>query len=108
MVVDEGATISLDISLAPEAIEMEAITVSAEREQGSTAFLLDQRAGSVSLMDAVGAAEIRKAPGLGRSRRGQADDRGDGDRWEVRVHPGSGRAVLPDFAEWLTPSVSGT
>ncbi len=47
VVVDEGATLSLDISLAPRAIEMEAITVSAEREQGSTAFLLDQRAGSV-------------------------------------------------------------
>jgi len=62
VVVEGDATISLDISLAPRAIEMEAITVSAEREQGSTAFLLDQRAGSVSLMDAVGEAEIRKAP----------------------------------------------
>jgi hypothetical protein len=62
VVVENDATISLDISLAPRAIEMDAITVSAEREQGSTAFLLDQRAGSVSLMDAVGEAEIRKAP----------------------------------------------
>ena len=60
--VDEGATVALDISIAPQAIEMEAITVSAEREQGSTAFLMDERASSVSMKDAVGAAEIRRSP----------------------------------------------
>ena len=59
--VGEGATLSMDVSLAPRAIEMEAITVSAEREQGSTAFLLDQRSSAVSMMDAVGAAEISKS-----------------------------------------------
>ena len=62
VVVEEGATISMDIALSPRAIEMEAITVSAEREQGSTAFLLDQRVGSVSLVDAVGSDQIRRAP----------------------------------------------
>jgi hypothetical protein len=61
VVVDQGATLSMDISMAPRAIEMEAITVSAEREQGSTAFLLDQRASAVSMMDAVGASEISRS-----------------------------------------------
>jgi hypothetical protein len=62
VVVEEGATVALDISIAPRAIEMDAITVSAAREQGSTAFLLDQRSSSVSLMDAVGEAEISRSP----------------------------------------------
>jgi hypothetical protein len=52
----------MDISMAPQAIEVDGITVSAERERGSTAFLLDQRASSVSLMDAVGEAEISRSP----------------------------------------------
>ncbi len=60
--VEEGATISMDVSMEAQAIEMEAITISAEREQGSTAFLMDQRASSVSMMDAVGAMEISRSP----------------------------------------------
>jgi hypothetical protein len=60
--VEEGSTISLDVALESQAIEMDEITISAEREQGSTAFLLDKRASSVSLMDAVGEAQIRKSP----------------------------------------------
>jgi len=60
--VDGGSTISLDISMETEAIEMEAITVSAAREQGSTAFLMDQRASATAMMDAVGAAEISRSP----------------------------------------------
>ncbi len=61
VVVDAGATLSMDISLAPRAIEMEAITVSAEREQGSNVFLLDQRSNSVSMVDAIGAANISRS-----------------------------------------------
>lgn len=60
--VEEGTTISLDVAMESEAIELDEITVSAAREQGSTAFLLDQRASSVSMMDAVGEAQIRKSP----------------------------------------------
>jgi hypothetical protein len=60
--MDQGTTLSMDISLDVQAIDLEAITISAEREQGSTAFLLDQRASSVSMMDAVGAAEISRSP----------------------------------------------
>ncbi|MGW8265934.1 MAG: carboxypeptidase-like regulatory domain-containing protein, partial [Longimicrobiales bacterium] len=62
VVVDEGATVSLDISLEAQAIEVDGLTVSAEREQGSTAFLLDRRASSVSMMDAVGSLEISRSP----------------------------------------------
>ncbi len=60
--IENGSTLSLDISLETEAIEMEAITVSAAREQGSTAFLLDQRASATAMMDAVGATEISRSP----------------------------------------------
>ncbi len=62
LVVDAGATVSLDIGLASQAIELEAITVSAAREQGSTAFLMNQRASSVSMVDAVGATQIGRSP----------------------------------------------
>ncbi len=62
VVVEEGITLSMDISMAPRAIEMDAMVVSAQREQGSAAFLLDQRASAVSMMDAMGAAEISKSP----------------------------------------------
>lgn len=62
VLVDGGSTISMDISLETEAIEMDAITVSAAREQGSTAFLMDQRASATAMMDAVGALEISRSP----------------------------------------------
>ncbi len=62
VVVDEGSTISMDIALETQAIEMDAITVSAAREQGSTAFLLDQRASATAMMDAVGSVEISRSP----------------------------------------------
>jgi len=60
--VEQGATISMDISLETEAIEMKGITVSASREQGSTAFLMDQRASASAMMDAVGSLEISRSP----------------------------------------------
>lgn len=60
--VDDGSTVSMDISMETEAIELDAITVSAAREQGSTAFLLDQRASASAMMDAVGALEISRSP----------------------------------------------
>lgn len=61
LVVDEGSTLSLDISMETKVIEVEGLTVSAEREQGSTAFLLDQRASSLAMMDAVGSLEIGRS-----------------------------------------------
>lgn len=55
-------TTVLDVSIAPEAVQLEEITVSAERERGSTAFLLDQRRSSNALLEAVGSVDISRSP----------------------------------------------
>jgi outer membrane receptor protein involved in Fe transport len=60
--VTRGQVTQLDITLESSAVALEGITVSAEREEGSAAFLLDQRRTSRSLLDAVGAAEIAASP----------------------------------------------
>lgn len=53
---------SLDITVEESALEIEGITIDAEREQGSQAFLLDQRRTATSMVEAVGAAEISRRP----------------------------------------------
>ena len=60
--VRPGQTTVLDVSLAPEAVQLQAITVSAERERGSTAFLLDQRRTADALVEAVGSVDIARSP----------------------------------------------
>lgn len=54
--------VTLDITLEEAAVELEGITISAERERGSQAFLLDSRRTSTSLVEAVGAADISRRP----------------------------------------------
>lgn len=60
--VTSGTPTTLDISVEQTAVELEGITVSAERERGSTAFLMDQRRQSNALTESVGAAEISRRP----------------------------------------------
>ena len=55
-------TTVLDIGVALEAVQLEEITVSAERERGTTAFLLDQRRNSSALVEAVGSVDISRSP----------------------------------------------
>jgi len=53
---------ALDITLEEAAVEIEGLTVSAEREAGSTASLLDERRTSSAVVEAVGAQEIARRP----------------------------------------------
>jgi hypothetical protein len=57
-----GESTPLDISLAQTAIEIEAITVTATMETGSTASLLDKQRNAVAVTEAVGQQEIARSP----------------------------------------------
>ncbi|MEJ2482051.1 MAG: TonB-dependent receptor, partial [Gemmatimonadota bacterium] len=57
-----GETTPLDISLAQTAIEIEAITVTATMETGSTASLLDKQKNAAAVTEAVGEQEIARSP----------------------------------------------
>lgn len=60
--VNSGRNTVMNVTLDPEAVQLDAIEVTADRERGSSAFLLDQRRTSSALVDAVGAAEISRTP----------------------------------------------
>jgi outer membrane receptor protein involved in Fe transport len=60
--VDAGAVVPLDIALAPEAIQFEALTVTASRERGSATSLLTDRLGAALVVDAIGADQIARSP----------------------------------------------
>lgn len=53
---------ALDVTLEESAVEIQGLTVSAEREAGSTASLLDERRTSTAVVEAVGAQEISRRP----------------------------------------------
>lgn len=61
--VTAGEVATLEFSLAPEAIAMEEITVSATRERGSTAALLGDRQRSAAVVDAIGSEQISRSAG---------------------------------------------
>ncbi|MEJ2539262.1 MAG: TonB-dependent receptor [Gemmatimonadota bacterium] len=60
--VNADEVTALDITLEESAVEIEGLTVSAEREAGSTASLLDERRTSTAMVEAVGAEEISRRP----------------------------------------------
>ncbi|MDX1567375.1 MAG: TonB-dependent receptor [Longimicrobiales bacterium] len=60
--VQPGGTTRLDITLESSAVEIEELVVSATRERGSSAFLMDQRRTAASMVDAVGNVEISRRP----------------------------------------------
>lgn len=62
VVVAAGQTTPLNVSLDQTAIEVEAITVTAQMEAGATASLLDEQKNSVAVTEAVGAQEIARSP----------------------------------------------
>lgn len=57
-----GQPTSLDISLLPQAVALEGITVSAQRERGATSALLSQRQKAAVVVDAIGAEQISRTP----------------------------------------------
>lgn len=60
--VEAGGTTPLSITVEPQAIAIEGMTVSAARERGSTAAVLQRQRTSNALTDGVGAAEIARSP----------------------------------------------
>ncbi|MCE2455897.1 MAG: TonB-dependent receptor [Gemmatimonadetes bacterium] len=52
----------IDFTMTEATLELEGITISARRERGSQAFLLDERRTSAFLVDAVGSTEISRRP----------------------------------------------
>lgn len=60
--VASGGLTRVDISMASEALEIEAITVSAAVERGSTAALLNERRRSSGVADAIGSQQIARSP----------------------------------------------
>jgi len=62
VVVEASKIRTLNISVPPEAIALEGITVSVEREEGNAAKLLDDRRKSDAVEDAVGVEDISRQP----------------------------------------------
>lgn len=60
--VADGRAATLVISLVPQAVALEGITVSAERERGSTTSLISERRSASVVSDAIGAEQISRAP----------------------------------------------
>jgi hypothetical protein len=60
--VVQGETATLDITLAPEAIALEAITVTSSVQRSSTTALLTERRLAVVVSDAIGAEQISRSP----------------------------------------------
>ncbi|MGD8494814.1 MAG: TonB-dependent receptor [Gemmatimonadales bacterium] len=60
--VSAGGTTTLDVSLESTAIEIEALTVTADVEAGATSKLLDTQRNAVAMVEAVGSQEISKSP----------------------------------------------
>lgn len=62
VLVDNGEPIVVDITLDPEAIELEGLTVSVEAERGNTAALLGARRRAAVVVDAIGQDQISRSP----------------------------------------------
>lgn len=60
--VAPGAPAMMDVSMSPQAVEVEGITVSAAVERGSTTALLSERRKSAVVVDAVGSEQIARSP----------------------------------------------
>lgn len=60
--VPANDVVSVDITMESQAIELDEIRVSAERERGSTVYLLDERRTSDAMVEAVGSEQISRQP----------------------------------------------
>lgn len=60
--VSPDELVTLDVTLEQQALEVEGIRVSAARERGSTAYLLDERRSADAMVEAVGGQEIGRRP----------------------------------------------
>ena len=62
MVTHGGDPVVLDITLDPEAIALDGLTVSVEAERGNTAALLGERRRAAVVVDAIGQDQISRSP----------------------------------------------
>ncbi|MEZ4415579.1 MAG: TonB-dependent receptor [Gemmatimonadota bacterium] len=62
VVVRAGETITLDVSMEPEAIALEALVVTAEAERGNTVALITERQKAPVVVDAIGSDQISRSP----------------------------------------------
>lgn len=62
IVVSPGLTTQVDISLAPQAVAVEGIEVTATAERGNTAALMNQRQIAPAALDAIGREEMSRTP----------------------------------------------
>jgi outer membrane receptor protein involved in Fe transport len=60
--IQAGRTVTLNVTLPPEAIEVEGVTVSVERERGNAAAVLNERKNATAVLDAVGSQDISRSP----------------------------------------------
>lgn len=60
--VQTGQTVTLDVSLEPEAIALDALVVTAEAERGNTVALITERQKAPVVVDAIGADQIARSP----------------------------------------------
>ena len=60
--VTPGEMTVVNVTLAPRAVELGSITVTAERERGSSAYLMDERRTAEAVTDAVGSVDISRLP----------------------------------------------
>lgn len=60
--VDQNQTATLDISLEPQAIELDAVVVTSAAQRSSTTALMTERRLSVVVSDAIGAEQISRSP----------------------------------------------
>lgn len=60
--VDGGTTVTLDVTLEPEAIALEGVVVSAAAQRGSTTSLFTERKMAAVVSDAIGSDQISRTP----------------------------------------------
>lgn len=60
--VEGGTTITLDLTLEPQAVALEGVVVSASAQRGSTTSLLTERKMAAVVSDAIGADQMSRSP----------------------------------------------
>src|SRR5918995_6961767 len=101
IMVEAGRTIAQDLALAPSAVQLAEISVSAEAERGSVNQALDEQRNAYNIVSSVTSEQIQKSPD---SDAGQAVQRGSG----VTVQDGKYVFVRGLGERYTTTSPNGT
>ena len=85
-----GAIATQDISLDPESVQLQELSVSAAAEKGSVANALSEQRQAVNVVNAITAEEIQPEPGWRCGAGGPAGERRDRAGRQVRLRPRAG------------------